>query len=188
MTLNLKFLRKFLSAKRLTFILLTLACVATAGLIYELNRIRQINAFNQAITTGKPPQTDIQSYEARFATAYWLAKKESIKESTKLFSELLTLGTPAQRAAAHHNIGNMYFLKALQVGGGNDSKIRDEVEYLLMSAHGSYKQSLKLDNSHWGTRRNLDRVITLLPENPTPGVGDSDSPGLIMGNIPVGLP
>jgi hypothetical protein len=34
----------------------------------------------------------------------------------------------------------------------------------------------------------MDRVITLLPENPTPGVGDSDSPGLIMGNIPTGLP
>jgi mxaK protein len=45
-----------------------------------------------------------------------------------------------------------------------------------------------MDNSHWGTRRNLDRVISLLPETPTPGVGESDSPGLIMGNIPVGLP
>jgi mxaK protein len=28
----------------------------------------------------------------------------------------------------------------------------------------------------------------MLPPDPTPGVGDSDSPGLIMGNIPVGLP
>jgi len=28
----------------------------------------------------------------------------------------------------------------------------------------------------------------MLPSEPTPGIGDSDSPGLIMGNIPVGLP
>jgi hypothetical protein len=28
----------------------------------------------------------------------------------------------------------------------------------------------------------------MLPKDPTPGIGDSDSPGLIMGNIPVGLP
>jgi hypothetical protein len=28
----------------------------------------------------------------------------------------------------------------------------------------------------------------ILPANPTPGVGDSDSPGLILGNVPVGLP
>ncbi|MGB4812529.1 MAG: hypothetical protein WBP13_08645 [Methylophilaceae bacterium] len=184
MTLNLK----FLNVRKLSYILLALACIAAAGVAYELNRIRQINAFNVAINTGKSPQTDTQSYEAKFATAYWLAKKESFKESTKLFSELVNTGSPTQRAAAYHNIGNMYFLKALQVSGSNDSKTRDEVEYLLMSAHSAYKQSLKIDNSNWGSRRNLDRVITLLPENPTPGVGDSDSPGLIMGNIPVGLP
>jgi hypothetical protein len=177
-----------ISTKKLTIILVVIAIAATAGILLKLNRIRQITAFNQAVSTGKPPQTDRQSFEAKYSAAYWLAKKESFKESTKLFSELADKGTPSQRAAVHHNIGNMYFLKALQVSGGNDSKIRDEIEYLLMAAHGSYKQALKLDNNNWGTRRNLDRVITLLPENPTPGVGESDSPGLIMGNIPVGLP
>ncbi len=178
----------FLSVKKLTILLIVIACAATAGIVYELNRIRQINAFNQAVTSGKPVKTDVQSYEAKYSVAYWLAKKEFFKESSKLYSELANQGNSNQRAAVHHNIGNMYFLKALQVGGGNDPKVRDEVEYLLLSAHGSYKQALKLDNSRWGTRRNLDRVITLLPENPTPGVGESDSPGLIMGNIPVGLP
>ncbi|NOT15599.1 MAG: hypothetical protein HOP21_08525 [Methylotenera sp.] len=179
---------KWLSVKKLT-VLLTLIAIATAtGLAYEYNRIRQIEAFNSAVTTGKNPQTDKQSYEAKYATAYWLAKNERFKEATLLYSQLTQKGTPSQKAAVQHNIGNMFFLKALQVSGGNDTKIRDEVEYLLMQAHSSYKQALIQDNSHWGTRRNLDRVITLLPENPTPGVGDSDSPGLIMGNIPNGLP
>jgi len=177
-----------MNVKRLTILLIIIAIVATVGGLAELNRIRQINAFNQAINSGKNPKTDKQSFEAKYATAYWLAKNERFKESTLLYSQLTQKGTPIQRSAVQHNIGNMFFLKALQISGGNDSKIRDEVEYLLMQAHSSYKQALKQENSHWGTRRNLDRVITLLPTNPTPGVGESDSPGLIMGNIPNGLP
>lgn len=179
---------KSISAKQLTIFLIITATAASAGIAYELNRIKQINAFNQAVSTGKNPQTDKQSFEAKFSTAYWLAKNERFKESTLLFTQLAEKGSASQRAAVQHNIGNMFFLKSLQVSGGNDPKVRDEVEYLLMQAHGSYKQALKLDNSDWGTRRNLDRVISLLPETPTPGVGESESPGLIMGNIPVGLP
>ena len=174
--------------KTLTLLLVVIATLASLAIAYEVNRIRQIYALNRAVSTGKNPQTDKQSFEAKYATAYWLAKNERYKESTLLYSQLTQKGTPAQRAAVQHNIGNMFFLKALQVSGGNDPKVRDEVEYLLMQAHSSYKQALKQDNSNWGTRRNLDRVITLLPENPTPGVGESDSPGLIMGNIPNGLP
>ena len=179
---------KSISAKQLTIFLIITATAASAGIAYELNRIKQINAFNQAVSTGKNPQTDKQSFEAKFSTAYWLAKNERFKESTLLFTQLTEKGSASQRAAVQHNVGNMFFLKSLQVSGGNDPKVRDEVEYLLMQAHGSYKQALKLDNSDWGTRRNLDRVISLLPETPTPGVGESESPGLIMGNIPVGLP
>jgi len=177
-----------ISVKKLTLLLVVIATLASLAIAYEVNRIRQIYAFNRAVSTGKNPQTDKQSFEAKYATAYWLAKNERFKESTLLFSQLTQKGMPAQRAAVQHNIGNMFFLKALQVSGGNDPKVRDEVEYLLMQAHSSYKQALKQDNNNWGTRRNLDRVITLLPENPTPGVGESDSPGLIMGNIPNGLP
>lgn len=177
-----------ISVKKLTIVLLLLLIASATTAVYAWNRIRQIQAFNGAVSTGKNPQTDKQSFEARFSTAYWLAKNERYKEATLLFSQLIGKGSPYQEAAVHHNIGNMFFLKSLQVSGGNDTKVRDEVEYLLTQAHSSYKQALKLDNSNWGTRRNLDRVITLLPETPTPGVGESDSPGLIMGNIPVGLP
>jgi mxaK protein len=34
----------------------------------------------------------------------------------------------------------------------------------------------------------LDRILTMLPSTPTPGVGGDEKAGLIMGNIPVGLP
>lgn len=178
----------FISVKKQSILLVVIAIAAAAGIGYEANRIRQINAFNAAVSSGKNPQTDKQSYEARYSTAYWLAQNERYKEATLLFSQLTQKGSLSQRAAVQHNIGNMFFIKSLQVSGGNDPKVRDEVEYLLTQAHSSYKQSLKADNSNWGTRRNMDRVISLLPETPTPGVGESDSPGLIMGNIPVGLP
>lgn len=186
--MNAKMPFKWLTVKKIAMLLMLIALICAVTLVYKLNRIQQINAFNEAVSTGKNPQTDNQTFEAKYATAYWLAKNERYKEATQLYSELTKKGSPTQRAAVQHNIGNMFFLKALQVSGGNDSKVRDEVEYLLMNAYSSYKQALMENNSHWGTRRNLDRIITLLPENPTPGVGDSDSPGLILGNIPNGLP
>lgn len=165
-----------------------IAVASAATMLYSWQRIQEIKAFNQAITTAKSPQTDKQSFEAKYAVAYWLAKNERYKESTLLFTKLVEHANADQRAVIMHNVGNMFFLKAIQVTGGNDSKTHDEVEYLLTQAMTSYKNALKANNSNWGTRRNYDRVMTLLPEKPTPGVGQSDNPGLIMGNIPNGLP
>jgi mxaK protein len=176
-----------ISVKKLTWLLIVIAISAALGAAFELDRIRQINAFNLAVSTGKTPQTDRLSLEAKYSTAYWLAKNERYKESSLLFLQMVEKGTPAQRAAIQHNLGNIFMIRALEVGG-NSASVRDEVEYLLTQAKNAYKQGLKQDNSYWGTRHNLDRVISLLPETPTPGVSESDSPGLIMGNIPVGLP
>jgi mxaK protein len=179
---------KKMTVKHLSWLLMLIAALSAIAAIYSFNRMQKIEAFNQAVTIGKTPQTDIQSFEAKYSAAYWLAQKEYFKEATLLLTQLSQKGNPSQRAAVYHDIGNIFFLKALQIGGSNTVNERDETEYMLVQAHGAYKQALKLDNNNWGTRRNLDRVITLLPETPTPGVGESDSPGLIMGNIPVGLP
>lgn len=177
-----------LTVKHLTWLFVAIALIAAAIAFMQWQRISEIEAFNQAVNTADTPQTDKQSYEAQYATAYWLAEKGILKESTNLFTKLTQTGTPSQRAAVFHNIGNAYFLKALHFRNNATLEERDQIEFQLNQAYSAYKQALKLDNSNWGTRRNLDRVITLLPENPTPGVGESDSPGLIMGNIPVGLP
>ena len=79
---------RFISVKKLTIVLIVLAMAAATGIAYELNRIRQINAFNSAVSTAKNPQTDKQSFEARYSTAYWLAKNERFKEATLLFWQL----------------------------------------------------------------------------------------------------
>ena len=185
--LSLAKLLQFFTAKKLTWLFILVAVAATASAVYNFTRIQQIAAFNQAISVGKPPKTDLQSFEARFATAYWLAKSERYKEATLLFNKALNRATPEQKAAIQYNLGNIFFLRGLIINGTNMT-VRDEAEYLLRQAKTAYQQSLRLDNSNWGARHNLDRLLTMLPGTPTPGVGESDTPGLIMGNIPVGLP
>ncbi|MFA6178209.1 MAG: hypothetical protein WC696_01200 [Candidatus Methylopumilus sp.] len=188
MAISLKQLNRFrLSSRKLTWLLAITALLSAAGIAHQANRMRQIEAFNTAVSNGKPPKTDTQSFEAKFSTAYWLAKNERYKESSLLFVHLLEQGNTSQKSAIQHNLGNIFFLRGLAINGSN-MKVRDETEYLLRQAKSAYQLSLRLENHHWDTRHNLDRVLTMLPATPTPGAGESDTPGLIMGNIPVGLP
>ena len=184
---GLKLIRQFFTTTKLTWLLAIIAVISAVNISYELNRIRQIHAFNTAISNGKPPKTDTQSFEAKFATAYWLAKNERFKESTLLFTHLAENATPTQKAAILYNIGNIFFLRGIAINGTNGT-VRNETEYLFTQAKTSYLQSLRLDNNHWDVRHNLDRILTIVRGDATPGVGESDTPGLIMGNIPVGLP
>lgn len=180
-------IKTLFTVKKLTWFLVFLSLICLVTSIYTFNRIRQIDAFNEAVIVGKTPATDKQSFEAKFATALYLAKKERYKEATLLFTQALPKANVSQKSAINYNIGNMFFLRGLAINGTNNT-VRDEAEYLLRQAKAAYISSLKSDNSHWDARHNLDRLLTMLPGTPTPGVGESDTPGLIMGNIPVGLP
>lgn len=185
--ISLKKLTHFFNVKVLSWLFIIIALLASTACIYYFNRIQQIDAFNTAISTGKQPKTDLQSFEAKFSTAYWLAKNERYKESTLLFNKALNGATIEQKAAIQYNLGNIFFRRGLAIAGTNMT-VHDEAEYLLNQAKKAYQLSLRQDNSNWRARHNLDRLLTMLPENPTPGAGEGDSPGLIMGNIPVGLP
>ncbi|MCE9633222.1 MAG: hypothetical protein K8Q92_03445 [Methylophilales bacterium] len=176
-----------ISAKKLVVGLTIIAIACALGVVFSLIRIQQITAFNLAISTSKPPATDKQTDEARFATAYWLAKTERYKDATLIFMQIAEHGDTNQRSAVQYNIGNIFFLRGLAINGVNLT-VKNEAEYLLRQAKTAYINSIKLDNSHWDARHNLDRVMGMLPATPTPGVTDSETPGIIMGNIPVGLP
>lgn len=178
---------RFFTVKKLTWLFALIAITASSTAIYNFSRMQQIAAFNEAISAGKPPKSDLQSFEAKFSTAFWLAKNERYKEAILLFNKALNGATTEQKAAIHYNLGNIFFLRGLIING-TSMTVRDEAEYLLRQAKTAYLQSLRFDNSNWGARHNLDRLLTMLPATPTPGVGESDTPGLIMGNIPVGLP
>ncbi len=182
-----KKLTRFLNVKILAIIFTTIALISAMASMYYINRIHQIKAFNTAISIGKQPETDLQSFEAKFSTAYWLANKERYKEATFLFNKALNNATNEQKAAIQYNLGNIFFRRGLAIAGTNMT-VKNEAEYLLNQAKKAYLLSLRQDNTNWRARHNLDRLLTMLPENPTPGAGEGDSPGLIMGNIPVGLP
>lgn len=177
----------FFSVKKLTWLLIIIAIFATISTAYLYSRIKQINAFNAAVSAGLPPKTDLQSFEAKFSTAFWLAKNERYKEATLLFNKALNSANTTQKAAIQYNLGNIFFRRGLAINGANMT-VRDEAEYLFRQAKTAYQQSLRLDNSFWDARHNMDRILTMLPGTPTPGTGESDTPGLIMGSIPVGLP
>jgi mxaK protein len=177
----------FLTVKKLTWFLVLLSLACLLGSVITYKRIKQIEAFNQAASTGATPATDQQSFEAKFNTALYLAKKERFKEATLLYTQLLPKANPAQKALVQYNVGNIFFLRGLAINGTNMT-VKNEAEYLVRQAKTAYVASIKIDNSNWGARHNLDRVLGMLPGNPTPGVGESDTPGIIMGNIPVGLP
>lgn len=177
----------FFSVKKLTWLLIIIAIFATISTAYLYSRIKQIDAFNAAVSAGLPPKTDLQSFEAKFSTAFWLAKNERYKEATLLFNKALNSANTTQKAAIQYNLGNIFFRRGLTINGANMT-VRDEAEYLFRQAKTAYQQSLRLDNSFWDARHNMDRILTMLPGTPTPGAGESDTPGLIMGSIPVGLP
>ena len=177
----------FFTVKKLTWLLAIIALATAVSSFYTYKNIQQIGAFNQAILAGKTPEAFQQSFEAKFATALYLAKKERYKEATLLFTALMPkAANNNQRSAVQYNIGNISFLRGLAVNGTNMT-VRAEAEYLVGQAKTAYISSLKLDNSHWDAKHNLDRVLGMLPGKPTPGVG-GEKAGLIMGNVPVGLP
>ena len=186
MALNMK-VSQLLSVKRLTWAFTLIALICLAGSVLTYKRVQQIDAFNQAVSTGNTPATDKESFEAKFATALYLAKKERFKEAILLFNALLPKANNAQKSAVQYNVGNIFLLRANALGG-RGAAIAQEAEYLLLQAKTSYVASLKIDNSQWDAKHNLDRLLGLLPETPTPGVGEGDKAGLIMGNVPVGLP
>jgi mxaK protein len=188
MALNIPYkLARFLSVKKLTWTFALIALICLAGSIFTYKRIQEVDAFNRAINAGKTPATDKESFEAKFATALYLAKKERYKEATLLFTALMPKANIAQKSAVQYNVGNIFLLRANALGG-RGTTIAQEAEYLMQQAKTAYVTSLKLDSSQWDAKHNLDRLLGLLPETPTPGVGEGDKAGLIMGNVPVGLP
>jgi mxaK protein len=180
-------IKQFFSVKKLTWVFAAIALICAAGSLFTYKRIKQIDAFNTAISAGKTPDTDKESFEAKFATALYLAKKERYKESTLLFTALMPKANTTQKSTVQYNIGNIFLLRANQMSG-NTASVHQEAEYLMQQSKSAYVASLKLDHTKWDAKHNLDRLLGLLPEHPTPGVGEGDKAGLIMGNIPVGLP
>lgn len=168
-------------------VLLAALAIGIAGAAYQAAELQEAAAFNRAVRAGKSPTGETQRFEAKFSAAYWLAREGRYQDATQLLTQLMEAGgEPQQQAAVQYNLGNIFFLRGLLVHR-NGGTVHDEAEYLLTQAKIAYQQSLRLDNTHLDARHNLDRVLRMLPADDN-SKDDQDQLGIVMGNIPTGLP
>lgn len=150
-------------------------------------QIFDIEQFNQTVFAGGSPSNAAYKFEAKYAAAYALAKSGRYQDATQLFIQLMeSKGTPSQISAIQYNLGNIYMIRGLMVNH-NGATVKDEAEYLLNQAKLAYEQSLRLDNRHLDVRHNLDRVLSMLPDDHS-ARDNQDKLGIVMSNIPTGLP
>ena len=162
------------------------------GTLVVGKHLYDIEQFNKAVTSNSNVSNDSYKFEAKFANAYQLARNGRFQDASQLFGQLMEMpATKTQRSAVQYNLGNIFLMRGLMVNhnaseGGN-GKVKDEAEYLINQAKLAYQQSLRLNPYFMDAKYNLDRVLRLLPENSV-AKNDQDELGIVMGNIPSGLP
>lgn len=175
------------SVKTKNKILIIILIIALIPAIYFAKSVWDIFQFNQSVLHGQVISNSKYKFEAKYASAYLLANKGRYQDATLLFNQLLEQeATPPQVAAVQYNLANIYFLRGLRVANKGET-VKDEAQFLLNQAKLGFQKSLRLDNRHTDVRHNLDHVLSLLPDENNTG-GDKDKLGIIMGNIPTGLP
>lgn len=167
-------------------ILVAVLVFGMMGVLYFGKKLTEVESFNKAIAAGAIPDHPDFKFESRYSAAYAFAVSGRYHDATQLFNQLLeSPATARQRSAVQYSLGNIFLIRGLMVYR-NGETVKDEAEYLLNQARLAYQQSLRLDHRHWDARYNLDRVLSMLPANAT--YGEQDEVGIIMGNIPTGLP
>lgn len=77
--------KNIFSTKKLTWLFVALLITSLGIFIKQFIELKNIQVFNQNISEGKSPRMFVNSFEARYATAYWLTTKERYKEAGILF-------------------------------------------------------------------------------------------------------
>jgi tetratricopeptide (TPR) repeat protein len=168
-------------------ILVILLIVGVIGTLLAGKYLYAIEQFNKTVEAGEKPDNSNFKFEAKYASAYQLAKNGRYQDASQLFGQLMEIsGTKSQISAVQYNLGNIFLIRGLLVNH-NGGEVISEAEYLINQAKMAYQQSLRLDNQYIDARYNLDRVLRLLPENYI-AKDDQDELGIVMGNIPTGLP
>ncbi|HSI43876.1 MAG TPA: hypothetical protein VK949_05995 [Methylotenera sp.] len=191
---------KTLSSFKLTVrgknrLLVTLLLIGIIGTFVTGKHLYGIEQFNMAVTANGKVAKDDYKFEAKYAAAYQLARNGRYQDASQLFGQLLEMtASKSQLSAVQYNLGNIFLVRGLLVNhnatageSAEENKVKDEAQYLINQAKLAYQQSLRLDHSHLDAKYNLDRALRLLPENPV-AKDDQDELGIVMGNIPSGLP
>lgn len=178
-------------------LLVSLLVIGMGGIFVTGKHLYNIEEFNKAVTANSKVGNDHFKFEAKYAAAYQLARNGRYQDASQLFGQLLEMpASKSQISAVQYNLGNIFLVRGLLVNHNatadntseeKENKVKDEAQYLVNQAKLAYQQSLRLDNTHLDAKYNLDRVLRLLPENPI-AKDDQDELGIVMGNIPSGLP
>ena len=175
------------SVKTKNQLLVILLIVGVIGTLLIGKYLYAVEQFNKTVEAGGKPNNSDFKFEAKYASAYQFAKNGRYQDANQLFGQLMEMpASKSQISAVQYNLGNIFLMRGLLVNRNGDD-VKDEAEYLINQAKLAYQQSLRLDNQHIDVRYNLDRVLRLLPENPI-AKDDQDELGIVMGNIPSGLP
>jgi mxaK protein len=161
--------------RRLTLILLTLALLCGAALLYALFEHRQVQAFNTALAQQdwvRAAHYSPQRY-GRFAQAYSLIQNGKFNEAIKLYGTLEDADDVELRRAAQFNLANAYLHWALSVDLERD---RDIALPLVELAKQSYRILLKQEPQHWDAKYNLERALQLFPDIPEQAVQEWQAP------------
>ena len=172
--------------------LIALLLLGITGTLATGKQLYNIEQFNLAASTNSKMNNEDYKFETKFANAYYLAKRGRFQDASQLFGQLMEMpATNLQISAVQYNLGNIFLLRGLLVNHsankGANGEVKDEAEYLINQAKMTYQQSLRLDHQLTDAKYNLDRVLRLLPENST-AKNDQDQLGIVMSNIPSGLP
>ncbi len=146
-----------------------LALALSAGIVYELYRLKSDQRFNAAIERDAYHEVSRRSARGRFATAYGLQQQGKFQETIRAYGDVAADDAELVDAV-RFNLANLYLRRALALEGDENL---DLVIPLIELAKENYRQLLRRDSQHWDAKYNLELALALLPDLEEPG-GDDD--------------
>lgn len=150
-----------MSATRRLFLLpALLALVLSAGIVYELYRLKSAQRFNAALERDAFLEVSLRSARGRFATAYGLQQQGEFEGAIRAYGEVEP-DDAGLAAAVRFNLANLYLRRALALEG---EESQDLVIPLIEMAKEKYRELLRRDSQHWDAKYNLELALARLPD------------------------
>jgi mxaK protein len=138
-------------------VLLLIAAAGTAWRLKQMERWNHLIARGEVVSAG-----DKAPAEVRFASAYALSEKGDVEGALSLYRQIEDEAQLGLRIAAKYNSANLYLKQALALRGASEASGALPLAEL---AKEEYRDLLRLDNTDWDAKYNLERALRLAPES-----------------------
>lgn len=143
-------------------VLAVITVMSGSALAWELWRIRQAHAFNQAIVAGQYERAGKLGHDnGQFALAFAAHEAGRYQDARIIYAQLERSADLRLRVDALFNAANTYLQQASTIDGESAADLRSP---LIELAKGGYRRVLALDSTHWNAKYNLERALDLLPD------------------------